>query len=65
MHTFGFYLSEIPSKVFIMSFREQIDVHYAVNIKKLPEWLAIDPKNSETMKKLKLQLILKVKSSQP
>ena len=57
---FGFYFFEIASKFFIMSFWEKIYVEFAVNIKKLPEPLAIDPKNSKTMKELRLQLISQV-----
>ena len=44
-----------------MSFWEQIDSEYVTNIKKLPETRAIDPENSETMKKLKLMLVTEVK----
>ena len=62
--TFGFYFLEIASEFLIMSFQEKIDIEYAVNIMKLPEWLAIDPKNSKTMQKLKLQLVSKVNSMQ-
>ena len=46
-----------------MSVGESLDAEYVTNIKKLPEKLAIDPANSQTMQKLKLQLVSEVKLS--
>ena len=58
--SFGSNFLGTASKFKIMSFRQKINLEYIVNIAKLPEKLSIDPRNSKTMKKLKLQLISKV-----
>ena len=58
MCSFGSNSLGTASKFKIMSFRQKIDLEYVVNISKLPDKLSIDPRNSKTMKKLKLQFMV-------
>ena len=60
MCIFGLFFAKLVH-LFKMSFHDEINMQYVLNMKKLPEKLAIDTNNSLTMRKLKLELVSEVK----